>query len=83
MFTVAGMTVSVHYFARLREELGRQGEEVALPGEGLTVGELWRHLHQDAPPERLMAAVNQEQASLDTPVRDGDEVAYFPPVTGG
>ncbi|WP_018939202.1 MULTISPECIES: molybdopterin converting factor subunit 1 [unclassified Thioalkalivibrio] len=77
------MTVSVHYFARLREELGRQGEEVALPGEGLTVGELWRHLHQDAPPERLMAAVNQEQASLDTPVRDGDEVAYFPPVTGG
>ncbi|AKJ93871.1 MULTISPECIES: molybdopterin converting factor subunit 1 [Thioalkalivibrio] len=77
------MTVSVHYFARLREELGRQGEEVALPGEGLTVGELWRHLHQDAPPERLMAAVNQEQASLETPVRDGDEVAYFPPVTGG
>lgn len=77
------MTVHVHYFARLREELGRPGDAADLPGESLTVGELWQHLHQEAPPERLMAAVNQEQANLDTPVRDGDEVAYFPPVTGG
>ncbi|MGM0554549.1 MAG: molybdopterin converting factor subunit 1 [Pseudomonadota bacterium] len=77
------MTVSVHYFARLREELGRQEDRAELPGESLTVAELWQHLHQQPPPARLMAAVNQEQAGLDTLVRDGDEVAYFPPVTGG
>lgn len=77
------MSVHVHYFARLREELGRSGEEAELPGASLTVAELWQQLHQEAPPVRLMAAVNQEQAGLDTPVHDGDEVAYFPPVTGG
>ncbi|WP_019625370.1 molybdopterin converting factor subunit 1 [Thioalkalivibrio sp. ALJT] len=77
------MTVRVHYFARLREELGRSSEEAELPAGGTTVGGLWQQLHQGTPPERLMAAVNQEQAGLDTPVSDGDEVAYFPPVTGG
>ncbi|WP_018874189.1 molybdopterin converting factor subunit 1 [Thioalkalivibrio sp. ALJ1] len=77
------MTVHVHYFARLREELGRPGEETELPADDLTVGGLWQHLHHEAPPARLMAAVNQEQATLETPVHDGDEVAYFPPVTGG
>ena len=77
------MTVNVLYFARLREELGRERDELELPGATITVGDLWRHLHADNPPERLMAAVNQEQAGLDSPVRDGDEVAYFPPVTGG
>lgn len=77
------MTVNVLYFARLREELGRERDELELPGDTVTVGELWRNLHEEAPPERLMAAVNQEQAGLDSPVRDGDEVAYFPPVTGG
>lgn len=77
------MTVTVHYFARLREEMGRADETAELPTESISVGDLWRHLHGDAPPERLMVAVNQEQAALDTVVRDGDEVAYFPPVTGG
>ncbi len=76
------MTITVQYFARLREDLGRERDEVAATGELQTVGDLWRHLHGD-PPARLMAAVNQAHARLDTPVADGDEVAFFPPVTGG
>lgn len=77
------MSVQIHYFARLREELGRPGEEAEVLGASLTVAQLWQQLHQEAPPAHLMAAVNQEQAGLETLVRDGDEVAYFPPVTGG
>ncbi|OOC09731.1 MULTISPECIES: molybdopterin converting factor subunit 1 [Thioalkalivibrio] len=77
------MTVKVLYFARLREELGRDGEQAELPAEGCTVAGLWENLHGEPPPQRLMTAVNQSQAGPDTPVRDGDEVAFFPPVTGG
>ncbi|TVP89810.1 MAG: molybdopterin converting factor subunit 1 [Thioalkalivibrio sp.] len=76
------MTITVQYFARLREDVGRERDEVAAIGEVQTVGDLWRHLHGD-PPVRLMVAVNQAHARLDTPVTDGDEVAFFPPVTGG
>jgi sulfur-carrier protein len=77
------VTITVQYFARLREDLGRDGDQV-VASEGIaTVADLWRHLHHEAPPPRLMAAVNQSHARLDSPVADGDEVAFFPPVTGG
>ncbi|AGA35223.1 molybdopterin converting factor, subunit 1 [Thioalkalivibrio nitratireducens DSM 14787] len=76
------MTITVHYFARLREDVGRASDEV--PSDGITtVAELWQHLHRAPPPPRLMAAVNQAHARLDSAVADGDEVAFFPPVTGG
>lgn len=77
------MVINVQYFARLREDLGRDGDQVAVT-EGIdTVADLWRHLHREAPPPRLMVAVNQSHARLDTAIADGDEVAFFPPVTGG
>ena len=77
------MAVTVLYFARLREELGREGDQPELPGDEVTVAGLWEYLHGEPPPPRLMSAVNQHRAGLDAPVRDGDEVAFFPPVTGG
>ena len=83
--------VRVLYFAKLREDLGTASEELALPGEVTTVAALRAHLMargaawQGALGERkaLRVAVNQEMAEPDTPVRAGDEVAFFPPVTGG
>ncbi len=77
------MTITVQYFARLREDLGRDGDQVTVTEGVGTVADVWTHLHRQAPPPRLMAAVNQNHARLDTPVADGDEVAFFPPVTGG
>jgi sulfur-carrier protein len=79
------------YFAWLRERLGRAEEEVAPPASVGTVGELiaWLgardagHGAAFANPGLIRAAVNQEFAGPETKVTAGDEVAFFPPVTGG
>ena len=84
-------TVEVRYFARLREVFGRDGEQVELPGDVRDVGGLtaWLRSRGDAwerelsPGRPFRIAVNQDMAAADTPVGNGDEVAYFPPVTGG
>jgi molybdopterin synthase sulfur carrier subunit len=79
------------YFAWVRERIGSDGEEIALPVAVATVGELldWlgtrspAHAKALADRSRLRVAVNQEFADDYTPVRTNDEVAIFPPVTGG
>lgn len=77
------MTVHVKYFASLRDRLGRAEDRLAAT-EGMTVGQVWAALWPDTPlPLNTLTAVNMEYASLEQIVRDGDEVAFFPPVTGG
>jgi molybdopterin synthase sulfur carrier subunit len=77
------MAIHVKYFAHLRDQLGR-GEDRLAVAEALTVAEVWARLWPERPlPATILAAVNKEYARLDQPVRDGDEVAFFPPVTGG
>ena len=77
------MTIRVRYFARLRDELGRC-EDWLSAEEAMTVEQVWRRLCPDtALPPNALSAINMEYASLDQVVRDGDEVAFFPPVTGG
>lgn len=83
--------ITVLYFARLREVLGTGSEQIVLPGnvrdlEALRAlliarGGAWEE--ELAPGKSLRAAVNQAMAHGDTRVADGDEVAFFPPVTGG
>lgn len=81
--TGLAMSVTVKYFASLRERLGRDGEQVS-DAEGVTVAELWaRVTGGDALPDNVLAAVNLEYVSAEHALRDGDEVAFFPPVTGG
>lgn len=77
------MTVEVKFFASLREQLGREGARLKVESP-LSVAEVWSQATDDAelPPNILMAR-NMEYVSADTPVQDGDEVAFFPPVTGG
>lgn len=76
------MSITIRYFASLREQIGR-GEDHLDAGSAATVGEVWQRLHgQDMPP-RVLAAVNQEYVAADHRLADGDEVAFFPPVTGG
>jgi molybdopterin synthase sulfur carrier subunit len=77
------MSIKVRYFASLREKMGRVEESLA-PEAMRTVAEVWKAVSEGQPlPEELLCAVNMEYADAATPVRDGDEVAFFPPVTGG
>lgn len=82
--------VTVLYFARLREAVGTPQEHIALPEGVATAGHLLAHLAANDDQKQaafagldIKIAVNQEQATPDTPIKGGDEVALFPPVTGG
>jgi molybdopterin synthase sulfur carrier subunit len=83
--------IKILYFARLRERLGLDQERLALPGDVGTVADLLSYLRTRGgiwaeslgEGERLMTAVNQELVRPHTALDDGDEVAIFPPVTGG
>ncbi len=79
------------FFARLREELGCAEETIVLPSDVDTVAGLRAHLMARgsawqqalAPGRALGVAVNQDMAQPGTAIKPGDEVAFFPPVTGG
>ncbi len=83
--------VRLVYLARLREVLGSAGEELPLPDDVRTVRDLAACLARRggawavelAPGRALRVAVNHEVARPDSAVAPGDEVALFPPVTGG
>ena len=84
------MNITICYFARFREKLGVQQETYTLP-ENSTCKEIksmlsqrggsWEEIFSCS--QNVLVAVNQEMASVDSIVQDGDEVAFFPPVTGG
>ncbi|MDH3411523.1 MAG: molybdopterin converting factor subunit 1 [Gammaproteobacteria bacterium] len=77
------MSVTVRYFASLRETLGR-AEDTVDSSAVTTVAEVWHTLNGGKPlPGNVLSAVNLTYVSPDHPVKDGDEVAFFPPVTGG
>lgn len=85
------MAINILYFAGLREALGASSESMELPAGVATVGELRTHLaarggkwaEQLAPTRNVRMAVIQLMVPAHAPVKDGDEVAFFPPVTGG
>lgn len=85
------MSVKILFFAGLREQLGTGAEQLELPPGVATVAALRAHLMLRggvwlaalAEKRALRVAVNQDMAQPGTPVKAGDEVAFFPPVTGG
>jgi molybdopterin synthase sulfur carrier subunit len=83
--------LKVLYFAWVRQKVGMAEEDIAPPPEVRDVAGLIAFLAARSPghaaafadPRQLRAAVNQDFATPDAPVGPGDEVAFFPPVTGG
>ena len=84
-------TVTILYFARLREALGKGEEELVLPDGVATVGALADFLRQRGEiwaselgeGKAVRVAVNQDMAGPETSIKGGEEIAFFPPVTGG
>lgn len=77
------MPIKVKFFARIREEMGRAEDQVEFTS-GLKVSDIWEKTSGgDAMPEALLVAVNMEHVKGDPELKEGDEVAFFPPVTGG
>lgn len=77
------MSIKVLYFASLKELVGRDGDECSFE-PALSVKQIWQRLNPQQPiPNPLLAAINMDYVDLDCVVSDGDELAFFPPVTGG
>jgi sulfur-carrier protein len=84
------MVINIWYFARVKEALNCEREELELSDGVVTVqdlidwlsarGDTWHRTLHDA---QLLVAVNQAVASKQTTIADNDEIAFFPPVTGG
>ncbi|MBY4728939.1 molybdopterin converting factor subunit 1 [Cupriavidus pauculus] len=85
------MQLELRYFASVREQVGRGAERAEVPADVLTVGDLRAWLRARggvwaealAEGRALRMAVDHAVARAETPLADGCEVAFFPPVTGG
>lgn len=76
------VTITVRYFASIRERLGRSEDHIDA-GQAQSVADVWRLVAREPLPANTLVAINQEYARPESAVRAGDEVAFFPPVTGG
>lgn len=76
------MSINVLVFASLSEQLGLS--ETRLEADSIqTAQDVWQALTSQPADAAIRVAINQEYAEFDSPVKAGDEVAFFPPVTGG
>lgn len=83
--------MNILYFALIRESIGKSSDDIQLPGSVSNVKELIEHLESKgenyrnafAQPDLIRVAVNQVYVGLDHAVKTTDEVAIFPPMTGG
>ncbi|MBS9478599.1 molybdopterin converting factor subunit 1 [Ancylobacter radicis] len=83
--------MKILYFAWVRERIGREAEEIELPGDVRTVGDLAAFLatrgegyaHAFENPKVVRAALDRTHARPDTPLGTAREIAFFPPMTGG
>lgn len=78
------MKVNVRYFASVRDRMGRSEDTVSVEQASLTVADLWSLVTKgEALPSNTLIAVNMEYTDAMHSLKNGDEIAFFPPVTGG
>jgi sulfur-carrier protein len=77
------MRIQVRFFAALRERVGVSEQALCVP-ENTTVAQVWSLVvEKESMPDNVLAAKNMEYVDVVTVVAEGDEIAFFPPVTGG
>jgi len=76
------MKISIKYFASMRETMGKADDTAEL-SDGATVNDLWSSVSNIPMIDNTLIAVNMEYTNAEHALADGDEVAFFPPVTGG
>lgn len=84
-------TLSLLYFASVREKIGLPGETVDVPDEAQSIADLIVWLRRRGPQyeaafadeDKVRAAIDQQHANANAPIKEAREVAFFPPVTGG
>ncbi len=78
------MKITVKYFASMRDKIGRAEDSLEI-ADGSTVEDVWKQVAGDADllPNNTLIAVNMEYTDSKQALKDGDELALFPPVTGG
>ncbi|EGF31128.1 Molybdenum cofactor biosynthesis protein D; Molybdopterin converting factor subunit 1 [Oxalobacteraceae bacterium IMCC9480] len=85
------MKITLRFFAGVREVVGTGSDALTVPESVRTVGDVRQFLCERGDPwaqalaegRALRMALNQEMVTADTPITDGCELAFFPPVTGG
>lgn len=82
LYSINMMTVYIKCFASLRQQLGMDTAEVPHRPD-MTVSDIWQAVSAQPPPANLLCARNLEYVNFQQSVSDGDEIAFFPPVTGG
>ena len=77
------MTVNVKFFASLREQVGKGDDSIPYQ-TGMTALDVWQQAtNSTSIPKNTLCAINMDYVDKQQAVADGDEVAFFPPVTGG
>ncbi len=78
------MNVTVRYFAGMRDRMGKADEKISVESDVATVADVWSQVSEgQSLPDSTLIAINMEYTDSTASVSDGDEVAFFPPVTGG
>lgn len=76
------MKITVKYFASLREQLGK-AEELLTLSDATPISEVWENVSGEKSSDNILMAINMEYVKSNAIVKEGDELAFFPPVTGG
>ncbi len=81
-FSIIPMTIVVKCFASLRDDIGIDQTRVNA-ADSKDVATVWAAITDQPMDQNVLCAINHQYVERDHPVSDGDELAFFPPVTGG